>query len=126
MEIIKVAFIGLAGVVLAVFFKTQKPDFAVFIYLVTMLIIAVFIIGRMKVVADLLEKINRLTGSNGEYIKIIIKMIGVTYVAEFTSGICKDCYNAAVATFVEIFARLSIIIISMPVMMSLLETICSL
>lgn len=126
MEIIKVAFIGLAGVVLAVFFKTQKPDFAVFISLVTMLIIAVFIIGRMKVVADLLEKINRLTGSNGEYIKIIIKMIGVTYVAEFTSGICKDCDNAAVATFVEIFARLSIIIISMPVMMSLLETICSL
>ena len=126
MEIIKVAFIGLAGVVLAVFFKTQKPDFAVFISLVTMLIIAVFIIGRMKVVADLLEKINRLTGSNGEYIKIIIKMIGVTYVAEFTSGICKDCYNAAVSTFVEIFARLSIIIISMPVMMSLLETICSL
>jgi stage III sporulation protein AD len=50
-------------------------------------------------------------------------MIGITYVAEFASAICKDAGFAGVAVQIQIFAKLSILILSMPVLYVFLSTI---
>ena len=50
-------------------------------------------------------------------------MAGITYVSECASGICKDSGYTAVASQIEIFARISMLVISLPVVITLLETI---
>ena len=52
---------------------------------------------------------------------ILLKMAGVTYVAEFASGICKDAGYQNIAVQIEIFTKLTILAIGMPVLLSLLE-----
>lgn len=52
-------------------------------------------------------------------------MIGITYVSEFAAGICKDAGYGAIASQIDIFARLYIMVLSMPVLLALMETIHS-
>ena len=53
----------------------------------------------------------------------LMKMFGITYVAEFTSGICKDAGFGALGGQIEIFGKLSILAISTPILLALLETL---
>ena len=50
-------------------------------------------------------------------------MIGITYIAEFSAGICKDAGYGALGTQIEIFGKLSILAVSMPILLALLETL---
>ena len=50
-------------------------------------------------------------------------MIGITYVAEFSSGICKDAGYQTIAVQIEIFGKLMILVLSMPILTALLDTI---
>ena len=54
---------------------------------------------------------------------MILKMIGITYVAEFSTDICRESGYQAIAGQIEIFAKLSILLISMPVLMGFIETL---
>ena len=57
------------------------------------------------------------------YIGTLIKMLGITYVAEFSAGICKDAGYQTIALQIEIFGKLAVLVLSMPVLMALLNTI---
>ena len=50
-------------------------------------------------------------------------MIGITYVAEFASGICKDSGYGSLGNQIEIFGKLSILGISMPILLALFGTL---
>ena len=52
-----------------------------------------------------------------------MKMIGITYIAEFASGICKDAGFGSLGGQIEMFGKLSMLAVSMPVLLALLETI---
>jgi len=52
-----------------------------------------------------------------------MKMIGITYIAEFSSGICKDAGYGSLGNQIEIFGKLSILAVSMPILLALMEMI---
>ena len=67
-------------------------------------------------------------GRIGNYIKVdqrffgtMIKMIGITYLAEFSSGICKDAGYQSIASQIEIFSKLTILAMGLPILQTLLE-----
>ena len=62
---------------------------------------------------------------DGRYIGLVVKMVGITYVAEFATNICTDAGYAAIGRQIEIFAKLSILVVSVPVLGAFLETIGS-
>ena len=53
----------------------------------------------------------------------LIKMVGITYVAEFAAGICRDSGFGAVGTQIQVFGKLSVLAVSMPILLALLETL---
>ena len=53
----------------------------------------------------------------------VLKMLGITYVGQFSAGICKDAGYSSIAGQIELFARLSVLAVSMPVLLALLETV---
>ena len=53
----------------------------------------------------------------------MLKMIGITYIAEFSSGICKDAGYQTIAAQIEIFSKLTILAMGLPVLLALLETV---
>ena len=69
------------------------------------------------------EQIQSFLTLDTEYIAIMLKMVGITYIAQFSSAICKDAGYQAIAAQIEIFGKLAILVVGMPVLLALLETI---
>jgi len=57
------------------------------------------------------------------YLEILLKILGVAYLAEFGSALCKDAGQSAIAGQIELVGKLTILAISMPVVTALFETI---
>lgn len=123
MDIIKIAMIGLAGVLLAMQVREGRKEYDIYITMASGLCIFFFLITKLEVVIDALGRIQGYIKMDSKYVAILLKMIGITYVAEFSSNLCKDAGYQAVAGQIEMFAKLSILVLSMPVLLALLETI---
>ena len=120
---IQIGIIGVAGTLLAVQFKSGKSEYGIYISVALSLVIFFAIIGRLEVIIDALRTIANYINMDTAYIGTLIKMLGITYVAEFYAGICKDAGYQTIALQIEIFGKLAVLVLSMPVLMALLNTI---
>lgn len=123
MTIINVAMIGVCGVLLAVFLKQQKSDYALYVSLGAAVCILLLSAGRLGTVMDSIQEIRSAVKIDSSYVRALIKMIGITYVAEFASGLCRDAGYASVGAQIEMFGKFSIMAVSMPVVLALIETV---
>lgn len=125
MDIIKIAILGIAGVLLALPFKKEKGEYSTFIAIVICICIFVYLLTKVDTILSFAAELEEMISIDSRYIGMVVKMIGITYVAEFASNICKDAGYAAIASQIELFAKLSILVISVPVLGAFLETIGS-
>ena len=123
MDIIKIAMIGLAAALLAIQVKGGRPEYEIFITMGACLCIFFFLVTKLQVVIDAVNEMQSYIRLDAKYVAVLLKMIGITYVAEFSSNLCRDAGYQAVAGQIEMFGKLSILVISMPVLLALLETI---
>lgn len=123
MNMVQIGVIGTMGVLLAVQFKRGKEEYGVYISLAVSLLIFACVLGHMKTIIEAVRMLGNYIHMDMAYIGTLIKMLGITYIAEFSSGICKDAGYQAVAVQIEIFGKLAVMILSMPVLMTLLSTI---
>lgn len=123
MSIVQVGIAGVLGTLLAIQFKSQKPEYGIYMSVVISIFIFLSIVGRLEVIVDTIRQISSYIDMNASYIATMIKMLGVAYVAEFASGICKDAGYQTIAVQIEIFSKLTILVLSMPILLALLETI---
>lgn len=123
MDIIKTAMVGIGAVLLALMFKNQRPEFATLINLACCLFIFFCVIYKMQEVLSYIEELSGYIKIEQTYIVSILKMIGITYIAEFASDICRDVGYSSVAGQIQIFAKMSIILLSMPVLLTFLSTV---
>ena len=123
MDILKIAVLVIAGMLLGILLKDQKKEYELFVTLGVSLCIFYFIMSKLELVLSVINRMQEYVRLDAGYIAILIKMIGITYVAEFSSNLCKDAGYQAVAGQIEMFGKLSILVISMPVLLVLLETI---
>lgn len=123
MDVMRIALLGISGVLLGIFLKEIRPEFAMYISLAVGIAILLAATGRLLYVFEMLGKLKSYIPVESAYLDTLIKMIGITYVGQFSAGLCKDAGYQAVAGQIELFSRLSILVISMPVLLALLETI---
>ncbi|KMZ54748.1 stage III sporulation protein AD [Dorea sp. D27] len=123
MNMVQIGVIGVVGTLLAIQFKSGKSEYGIYISVVLSLFIFFCIISRLNIIVDMMRTIGSYINMDTAYIGTLIKMLGITYVAEFSSGICKDAGYQTIAVQIEIFGKLAVLVLSMPVLMALLETI---
>lgn len=120
---IKVALLGIIVVMFCVYFKSKQPEISTALALVCCIFIFSFGITKLEVVTNAINKIQDYVKINNTYVVILFKIVGITYIAEFASGICKDAGYSAIASQIELVGKLSIIAISMPIVLALIDTI---
>lgn len=125
MNMIKIACLGLTGVLMGLFLKQIKSPFAEIISLATCLLIIFYGVTRLSFVLELIDTLDSYISVQKDYFQILLKIIGITYVADFSSDICRDAGYSAIAGQIEIFGKISILAISSPIILALLETIYS-
>lgn len=123
MSIIQIAGIGVMGTLLALQFKSGKNEYGIYLSIAVSLVLFFCMSGRLEVIVETFHTISSVIQVDNVYIQTMLKMLGVTYIAEFASGICRDAGYQTIAGQIEIFARLTILALSMPVLEALLMTI---
>lgn len=125
MNIIQVILLALVGAIASIIIKQTHPEIAMVIGVVTGVIILYFALSKAVVVIDTVTSVAKSYNINSDYIGVIIKIIGITYISEFAISSLKDVGEAGIAAKVEIFAKLVIVTMAVPVFMSLIQTVTS-
>ena len=123
MNSIQIALLGVVGTLLALQFKSGKSEYGIYVSLAVSLFLFLCMLSRLEIFVRTVKKIADYIKLDAGQMSILLKMAGVTYVAEFASGICKDAGYQYIAVQIEIFTKLTILAIGMPVLLSLLELI---
>ena len=123
MTIIQAAVLGITAVALAVQLKPLRQEYSVYLILAAGLVIGFLSISRLELILDTVRAIGSQIRVKNIYLGTLLKMVGITYIAEFASGICRDAGFSALGNQVEKFGKLSILAVSAPVLQALLETL---
>ena len=94
MSMIQAGVIGVIGAVLAVQLKAGKAEYGIYVCVATGVILFSLIVDRLGIFISTLEQITSYIDLDTGYLSTMFKMIGITYIAEFSSGICKDAGRA--------------------------------
>ena len=120
---VQAGIIGVAGVLLAVQFKSGKAEYGIYISIALSLLIFFGILGQIRAIIRMVETIGAYISMDTVYIGTLLKMLGITYIAEFSSSICKDAGYQTIAGQIEIFGKLAVLVLSMPIVMAVLDAV---
>lgn len=121
----KIACLGLSGVLLGILLKQMGSPFGELVSLCTCLLIVFFAVGKLGFVLEMLDGLQDKINLEAGYFKILMKITGITYLADFASSLCKDAGYSAIAGQIELFGKISVLAVSSPIIMTLIETIYS-
>ena len=120
---IKIAFLGIAAAMLAAWIKTIKSEYSLWILFAAGGILAFAVTEQLLVIVEQLKSLGKALSSYGEYVRLLVKIIGITYLSELSSDLCKDAGAAVLGGQVELFGKLSILVLCLPVFGALLGMI---
>lgn len=123
MEIIKIIGIALIALIIIIMLKQYRPEYAIFISILTGILILFLVMDRLTGIINLIESIQDKFSINTQFIALLIKITGIAFLSEFAISICKDSGEAAIASKIEIGSKIIIISMSVPIISSLLEII---
>lgn len=86
-------------------------------------VIFFYVLSQISVVVEFLSELLEMVAIEETYYMQLLKMLGIAYVAEFASSICKDAGQQSISGMIELFAKLSIVALSIPGLVFLVETL---
>ena len=123
MEIIKIIGIALIALIIIIMLKQYRPEYAIFISILTGILILFLVMDRLTGIINLIESIQDKFSINTQFIALLIKITGIAFLSEFAISVCKDSGEAAIASKIEIGSKIIIISMSVPIISILLEII---
>ena len=120
---IKVAVFGIVASLIAMKIKTIRPEIAVVIAVISSILLAMYGLKQMEEILTVFEMIRSYSKIPQSYFQILLKLIGISFICEFASNICKGAGQASIAKQIEFAGKLAILIVGLPVFESLLGTI---
>ncbi|MBQ8596246.1 MAG: stage III sporulation protein AD [Lachnospiraceae bacterium] len=123
MEIVKIGILGVAGVMLALQFKSNRPEIGIYMGIAVCLIIFALSVDGLSSILKRMQVLEKYLGDNTEYLVFLLKAVGITYVCEFCASVCKDAGYNGVAGQIELFGKLSVLMMGMPVLTAVIENI---
>lgn len=124
-EIMKVGIIAILGVLAALQLKGTKPEFSICIGITLGMFIFGYTVRQLQQMLGGLGQMGGMFAGSKGYLSILIKVIGITYLCEFSAAICKDAGFATVADQIEVLGKLSVMFAGLPILLALLELIQS-
>ena len=125
MDMMKIALIGIVGILLAVPLKSYKAEYGIYMGIAICLVILGYGMQYLAGILSSVEQLKEYLKDNYSYITVLLKAVGATYACEFCAGICKDAGYTGIAGQVEMIGKLYILLIGMPILIALLESIQS-
>ena len=123
MEIEKIVGIGITAVILSLMLKGSRPEMAALVSVSAVAVLFVIVSPYLKSVLSMFVDLSEQTGIEMKYVIIVVKIIGISYIAQIGADICRDAGETAIGTKVELGGKIVITAYSMPIVYKLLEVV---
>ena len=124
--IFKIIAIGLITCVATLIVRPVRADFAIIISIVGGLIIIFLIINYLTGIFDIINQILGISGINSVLYTVLLKIIGIGYLIEFTASICADTGNSSLGDKVLLGGKIIIMVMALPIITTILDIIMEL
>lgn len=114
MEIISICLIGILAALISVMIKRYSPEYSVVISIIAGILILAIVFYRVKGIIDHIQKLLDSTNISLKYISVLFKSLGICFLTQFASDVCKDAGEIALSSKIEIAGKIAILIISLP------------
>lgn len=121
MEIVKVGLLGLVGVLIAVQFRSQKPEYGVYIGIGVCVLLFGYALRYLGNVAAQFQTLQKYAETGQGYLAVLLRIVGITYICEFSAGICKDAGYQSVAAQIEVLGKLTVMFAGLPIFFAVIE-----
>ena len=121
MDIFQLIGIGLASAVAAVILRQTRPEFALAVTLGCGGVLLCFVVAGLGNVTEEIMEVVELGGIDNKYFTALVKVIGVSYITEIASELCRDAGSGAIAVKLEMVGKVFIMILSLPIIKGFLE-----
>ncbi|MDP2892198.1 MAG: stage III sporulation protein AD [Bacillota bacterium] len=123
MQILQIVALGVMAAVIALVLRASKPELSLQIALAAGVIILIVILSNIAAVIDFIGRLASKYNVNLAYFNIVLKIIGVAYIAELGVHICRDACETAIAAKVEMGCKVIMAAMSLPIVSALIETV---
>ena len=125
MAVFKIVGIALMAVAASLVLRAYRPELGLQIAVAAGVLILMLTLDELIALSSFLsETLARLQIDPG-YLKVMLKVIGTAYLAQFAADLCRDAGESAVAGKVELAGRVLILALCVPVLLSLLDMVGS-
>lgn len=125
MSFFKIICAVVVGVLLAIKLKSINSPLWAYLSLALSIFVLFYILNRLSFVLDFLDDVMGDIGLESGYFEILIKIVGISYLCEFASNICRESGFIAVAGQIEIGGKMTMMVMSMPILIAIVGTITS-
>lgn len=123
MSLITLSLVSVIAILVAIILKKINGEYSTLISIGACLFIISYTFVRLKDLVNYLEALTSYIQLDLVYFEVIMKMIGIAYICEFASCICKDAGYSAVASQIELAGKVSMLAISIPVLLSVIDMV---
>ena len=124
MDIFKIVAFSIVTVILITILKSvKKEDFALTLTIISSIILFAFVLAKLESITNLLTNLIEKSGINKDYLTLLLKVTGISYVVELATNICKDAGNSSIASKVEMLGKISIVVLTIPILTSVVTTV---
>lgn len=120
---LKIVLIGLMAVFLAMLAGSVRREYGYMVAVGAAILIFSYGVSRISIIAGELRKLEEEIGLQQEYITVLLKMAGIAYLSQFAVSLCRDAGQGAIAGQISFAGKISMLIISLPVLEAVIKTI---
>lgn len=126
MEVLQIVGLALVAAVLLILIRQQRPELGLLLSLACGALIFLLVLDQIGSVVHLLEELATAARVDRLYLTTLLKIVGVSYLAEFGAQVCRDAGEQAIASRVEMAGKVLIVVLAMPIAVAVLEAITGL
>ena len=123
MDIFKIIGVAFVTAISSLLLKSTKPELSFAVTVTGVIVILLFLVDALRNTLSVFITISQMTGIENGLLKILLKIVGVGYITEFAAGILNDFGSNAVADKVALAGKIAIVMLSLPVIESLLTLV---
>ena len=118
---IKVVGIVLTALIINIVLKNYSIEFTFLINIVCTIIIFTLISKDLKGIVDRLTSISNEISVLLPYIKIMLKILGISMIAQLLSDLCRDNGENTLANQTELSAKIIILVTALPLFTTIMD-----
>lgn len=126
MELIKIAAVGVVCSLVVVYLKNSDSQLAGLATVASGVLLLILTVGYAADFLSLLTSLGDYAQTGGQVLKIVIKILGISYLVEFTADVIDDMGLKSVSDKVVLAGKILIITAAFPVIENLIKIVINL